>query len=133
MDETLTECPSGSIRLPRAGVCLGVSFFLQSTALMSGNCGTDARSTSMMLFMPIVRIVKQKILLGALATIIVAAHPTDSSAQSGGACAESTSASAKFYRDYYRNAVSSSEAHVLRFRADTRNSEYFTISDAICR
>ena len=87
----------------------------------------------MMLFMPIVRIVKQKILLGALATIIVAAHPTDSSAQSGGACAESTSASAKFYRDYYRNAVSSSEAHVLRFRADTRNSEYFTISDAICR
>ena len=29
-----------------AGVCLGVSFFLQSTALMSGNVGTDARFPS---------------------------------------------------------------------------------------
>ncbi len=27
-------------------MCLGVSFFLQSTALMSGNSGTDARFPS---------------------------------------------------------------------------------------
>ncbi len=28
------------------GVCLGVCFFLQSAALMSGNSGTDARFPS---------------------------------------------------------------------------------------
>jgi hypothetical protein len=31
---------------PAPGVCLGVSFFLQSAALMSGNSGTDARFPS---------------------------------------------------------------------------------------
>ena len=78
-----------------------------------------AEETSMMHSMPIVRIVQQMILVGAVATITVAAHPTHSAAQSGGACADSTTASAKFYRDYYRNAVSSSETHMVRFRADT--------------
>jgi hypothetical protein len=41
------DCSGGPYtRQDSDGVCLGVSFFLQSTALMSGNSGTDARFPS---------------------------------------------------------------------------------------
>ena len=40
----MPEC-QGSL-CEAAGVCLGACFFLQSTALMSGNAGTDARFPS---------------------------------------------------------------------------------------
>ena len=69
----------------------------------------------------------------------LAVRPMRGFAQSGGACADSTSTSAKYYRDYYRIAVSSTESHMVAFRSRTglpslaQTQVRFVGDTAVCR
>jgi hypothetical protein len=60
-------------------------------------------------------------LVALVASVIVALamSPIDAFAQTTGACADSTNVSTRFYRDYYRIAVSSAESNLVAFRSRT--------------
>lgn len=51
--------------------------------------------------------------------IALAIGPVGVTAQTTGPCADSTNASTRFYRDYYRIAVSSAESNQVAFRSRT--------------
>jgi hypothetical protein len=67
----------------------------------------------------VVSVFARTILGAGLVISVLAVSPMRSFAQTGGACGDSTSSSAILYRDYYRIAVSSTESHMVAFRAQT--------------
>src|SRR5207253_927558 len=60
-----------------------------------------------------------RVALYAIVTCASALTPTDTFAQSTGVCADTTNATTKYYRDYYRLAVSSTASQMVSFRNDT--------------